>query len=231
MARGDPTQQPAETKSARGDSSGRRLARVLSRALIGLVVIAAILFGVGFVEFAGEVSDTRKSALPAKAEGIVVFTGGRDRVSVAIKLLDGGYAKRLLISGVHPETTKSALSAYSGGSKDLFGCCIDLDRNARDTIGNAEQTAAWARKKGYSSLIIVTSSYHMPRSLAELGRALPDVQLIGHAVSTSSVDLAHWWQNPRAVSLLAVEYVKFLAARARLDLVQERRENRHAGSL
>ena len=66
---------------------------------------------------------------------------------------------------------------------------------------------------------------------AELARALPDVHLFGHAVSTSSVDLEHWWQNPRAASLLMIEYVKFLAARARLDLVQERPESQHAGPI
>ncbi|NND48614.1 MAG: YdcF family protein [Rhizobiales bacterium] len=231
MLKDDPTQERAPTREARGGDAGRRAARVLTRALIGLAAIGIVVLAVGFVEFAGEVSDARNSTLPAKAEGIVVFTGGQDRVAVAIGLLDDGFAKRLLISGVHPETTKSALSALSGGRNDLFGCCIDLDRNARDTIGNAEQTAVWARKQGYSSLIIVTSSYHMPRSLAELGRALPDVRLIGHAVSTSSVDLEHWWQNPRAASLLVVEYVKFLAARARLDLVQEQPVSQHAGSL
>ena len=152
MTRGDPTQQPAEAKSARGGTSGGRLARVLSRALIGLVVIAAALFGVGFVEFAGEVSDTRKSALPAKAEGIVVFTGGQDRVSVAIKLLDGGYAKRDKVwfyfgyrdrvndNGVldclKPDGTQLAFPAYRRGSGHRW-FLLDLATGALRHSGEA----------------------------------------------------------------------------------------------
>ena len=197
---------------------GGRVARIAMRGAAVLSGVVLIALTVGFIEFAADVGGVRDPAPPEPAEGIVVFTGGQDRIKDAIRLLADGFARRLLISGVHPETTAAALAAQAGDRSDLFGCCIDLGHSARDTIGNAEETALWARKQGFTSLIIVTSSYHMPRSLAETRRAMPEAQLDGYAIATSSVDFERWWQSPQAVSLLMFEYVKLLATRARQAL-------------
>lgn len=224
------TQQSAKAVAG-GRGTRRRNGRIVLRTLIGLAGLGLVAFGFGFVQFAREASGAGEARLPARADGIVVFTGGRDRIGGAIRLLAEGYAKRLLISGVHPDTTEVAIAALAGGREDLFECCIDLGHSALDTIGNASETANWAERQGFSSLIIVTSSYHMPRSLAELGRVLPEARLEGHAISTSSIDLTHWWRTPRAVSLLLSEYVKLLAARARLGLSADPSASGHAGSL
>ena len=184
-----------------------------------LAVLTLILFVVSFLRYANEVSAVVKPNILEHADGIVVFTGGKDRISGAMSLLAQGYGQRLLISGVHPQTSQAMLAKLAGGRDDLFGCCIELGRRARDTIGNAEETSLWVRAQGFSSLIVVTSGYHMPRSLVELSLALPDVKLVGHAVPTSSIDLSRWWLSLKATSLLLGEYVKLVTSRLRVIIL------------
>ncbi len=189
------------------------LARLLHiAARLGAVAVAA--FFIGFVVFTGIAIREPSSNLP-HADGIVALTGGEARISEALKLLSQAYGKRLLISGVNPSTTRSELIHLNPESAALFTCCIDLDQHALDTIGNAEQTAAWIRKRGFKSLIVVTSSYHMPRSLIELRRALPDIELIPYPVTPPKFDVDHWWAHPPSLKLLVSEYVKLLPSLVR----------------
>lgn len=199
----------------RPQAAPRRRARRGVRVLAAVCGVGLVAFVLGFVQFAQSIAEPPAAQQPAAADGIVVFTGGPDRISGALALLADGVARRLLISGVHPRTTKAALARVESGHDGLFHCCVDLGRTARDTVGNADETAAWARRHGFTSLIIVTSGYHMERSLTELARAMPEAKLIGHAIATPSLDLAHWWREPGAARVLLSEYVKLLAARSR----------------
>lgn len=211
-------QNDVSDESSAGDAGRRRRKpRRRVRILFGVVAFVAVIIIVGFLRFAESVSGDATVGQPQPADGIVVFTGGQDRIAGAVTLLADGIAERLLISGVHPRTTQRMLSDFAGIQGDLFSCCIDLGREARDTIGNADETAAWARSHDFKSLIVVTSSYHMPRSLTELGHALPGVRLQGYSVSPS-LDLSHWWQNPGTIRLLVSEYVKYLATHVRLTV-------------
>jgi len=168
----------------------------------------------GFLVFAG-VASQPASSTPV-ADGIVALTGGEARIDEALRLLADHRASRMLISGVNPHTSRSALEKLAPEFVDQFNCCIDIGRWAQDTIGNADETQLWARGHGYTSLIVVTSGYHMARSLAELGRAMPGVELIPHPVLATSQRAEAWWTSPSATKLLMVEYLKLLPALARL---------------
>ena len=102
-----------------------------------------------------------------------MLTGEGRRIAEGARLLEEGRAERMLISGVFRRTGKKALLDISGLPEDKFDCCVDVGYAALDTAGNANETRAWAASRGYDSLIVVTASYHMPRSLAELSLALP----------------------------------------------------------
>ena len=186
-----------------------RAGKILAAAA-GLVVFT---FLAGFMMFASTVAHYKPSPV-ARADGIVVLTGGEHRLSEAARLLSEGRGSRLLISGVNRIVSREDLERKSGLEKRLFGCCVDIDY-AYDTSGNAEETKAWARKKGFSKLIIVTSSYHMPRSLTELGRAMPDVALVPYPVTSRNVRTERWWLHAGSARLLLSEYVKFLPSAAR----------------
>jgi uncharacterized SAM-binding protein YcdF (DUF218 family) len=179
------------------------------RLLFRLAFFACLMLVVGFVAFAASVK-SGNHADDRKADGIVALTGGKARIGEAVRLLAKGNAKRMLITGVNPATTKEQLVPLVPEGGELFGCCIDLGREAEDTTGNAMETREWADMHGYKSLIVVTSSYHMPRTLLELRHVMPHLMLIPHSVEPDSFRSDRWWSDRDVMRLMVSEYVKYL---------------------
>lgn len=179
---------------------------------------AAILYVAGFFVFTLTLPavDAGANLAPApQADAIVALTGGGERLGAAVALLESGAGQRLLITGVHPQTTKEKLKALlHGGAR--FDCCADLGFAAADTRGNAREAALWARTHGYKSLIVVTAAYHMPRSLLEFGAAMPDVVLHPYAVEFDAALPPTWWRGARTLRILNGEYVKYAASLVRV---------------
>jgi uncharacterized SAM-binding protein YcdF (DUF218 family) len=183
-------------------------------AALAIVLVAA---AVGFVGFISQLRGAEVK--PAgHADGIVVLTGGSSRVSDAMELLADGYGKRLLISGVHPTNAASDISRSLPDNQSLLGCCVDLDRSAVNTRSNAAETRRWAHERGFKSLIVVTSNYHMPRAIVELSHAMPDIALIPFAVVGDKWREEPWWASGGTLRLLLSEYVKYVAAEMRVRL-------------
>ena len=159
---------------------------------------------------------------PVMGDAIVVLTGGELRVREGLKLFAEGAGRRILISGVNPATSKEELRRLSGVTPLLFDCCVDIGYVARDTIGNAEDTRTWLRIWDLHRLILVTSNYHMPRSLAEFRRALPGVEIVPHALRSRHYQASEWWRHPGALKLVVTEYLKFLPAAVRLAVNRSR---------
>ncbi len=140
----------------------------------------------------------------------MALTGGDARLDAAVALLEGGTGKRLLISGVNKASTKDQLKHLSNGGR-RFDCCADIGYAAEDTYGNAEEAAAWTAQHRFKSLIVVTASYHMPRSLRLFHSLMPGVRLIAYPVEPAGVDMAAWWR-PGTLHLLHNEYLKYVAS-------------------
>jgi uncharacterized SAM-binding protein YcdF (DUF218 family) len=155
-------------------------------------------------------------ALDRNADGIVVLTGAAARIPDAIELLAAERGKRLLISGVHRDTRAREIARLTPLYSKFFSCCIDLDRSALNTFGNALETRRWAREHNFNSLIVVTSNWHMPRAMAELEHQLPDVALISFPVISPKVKDEPWWSNLDTARLLFAEYLKYLFSLVRM---------------
>src|SRR3954467_8905488 len=184
------------------------------------VAAFAILFvgaGIGFVAFLSQLRAT-ETVPSGKADGIVVLTGGSSRVSDAMELLAGGYGKRLLISGVHPTNAASDISRSLPDNQSLLRCCVDLDYSAVNTRSNGAETRRWAKERGFRSLIVVTSNYHMPRAIVELSHAMPDIDLIPFSVVGDRWREEPWWTSGVTFRLLLSEYAKYVAAEMRVRL-------------
>jgi uncharacterized SAM-binding protein YcdF (DUF218 family) len=189
--------------------------------IAALVILVALV--AGFAVFAEHTTRRVPPDPLPRADGVVALTGaGGARLATAMALLEQGAASRLLITGVNPTTTDEDVRRIANGSQEKFDCCVDLDRAARTTVGNAREAAAWARERGYRSLILVTSDFHMPRSLLELERAegMSEVEIMPYPVRADSG--RPWWRDLTASRRLATEYVKFLAALA-LDSIGMRK--------
>ncbi len=193
---------------------------------MGRIVLVAILaYGLGFILFA--MTLPHRPAGVAQADAIVTLTGGDDRLDTAVRLLEQGKAKRLLITGVHPSITKPELKEVAhGGAR--FDCCADLDFAAEDTRENAAEAAGWMRTHRFRSLILVTANYHMPRSLSEFRAVMPKVTLVPYPVEPQGANWEHWWRNPHTVRLLQAEYAKYLASLVLDRFISAKPEHRAA---
>ena len=195
----------------------RRRAGAASWLGLAAGVTLVVLFTWSFADFVSRIDDAE--ALPARhAEGAVALTGGADRIADAIDLLAAGRVDRLLITGVNPMTSRAEIARKQPGAGVYFDCCIELGYEAANTAGNAAETEHWVRAHRIRSLVVVTSNYHMPRALAEIGSALPDIDLLAYPVVSDRSRAHPWWADPESMRLVVFEYVKFLRSQIRLRI-------------
>jgi uncharacterized SAM-binding protein YcdF (DUF218 family) len=206
-----------ESDEQKQNAATRRPHGWLRAAIVGALALGFVGAGFGFIAFLSQLRGAEEK--PARtADGIVVLTGGSSRVSDAMELLAAGYGKRLLISGVHPTNDVNDISRTLPDNHRLLNCCVDLDRSAINTRSNAAETRRWARERGFTSLIVVTSNYHMPRAIVELSHAMPDVTLVPFAVVGDKWRDEPWWTSGATLRLLLSEYAKYVAAEVRVRL-------------
>ncbi len=182
-----------------------------------VLVASVVLLGFGFFWFVSQVPDD-EVRVSDKADGIVVLTGAASRIPDAVELLNSGKGQRVLITGVHRTTTAKEIANLTSLNERIFKCCVDLDRSALNTLGNAIETRRWARERNFNSLIVVTSNWHMPRALAEFGHQIPDAKLIPYPVVSEKIKGEPWWANSGTARLLLSEYLKYVFAVVRMHL-------------
>jgi uncharacterized SAM-binding protein YcdF (DUF218 family) len=208
----------ASGRKMTNDDAGRRLPpssalrpRRVITVMLCLMLLGAVGLGLGFVWFLERLPIVEVT-LDRDADGIVVLTGRASRISDAIELLATKRGKRLLITGVYPTTTAAAIARLVPEHQQWVTCCVDLDHSAVNTVGNAIQTRNWVKLNNIKSLIVVTSNYHMPRTMTELAHQLPDVDLIPFPIPAEKVPIESWWSGLAPAKLLFAEYLKYLRA-------------------
>jgi uncharacterized SAM-binding protein YcdF (DUF218 family) len=184
------------------------------RSLLALLGVLAIVWVIGLWRFAAALP-TAVDAPDQPTDAIVVLTGGSLRVEGGLHLLAEGKAKKLFISGVYRGVDVAELLRISRQSPDSVACCVVLGHAADNTIGNARETAQWMSHEGFHSLRLVTASYHMPRSLLEFARAMPDKEIVPNPVFPETLREGPWWRSRANVLLIAGEYSKYLVALVR----------------
>src|SRR5262245_9238471 len=204
------------SRSTKPSPSSPGLLRRLGLWTVAFCVGVAVLAGVGFLWFIWRVP-ADEVALDRNADGIVALTGGASRIADAIELLALGRGKRLLISGVNRATSSKEISRLNPEFERWVRCCVDFDRSL-NTLGNAVETRRWAESRGFRSLIVVTSNYHMPRALAEIGHQLPGVALVPFPVVTDRQRAVPWWAGAATARLMLTEYLKYVFAKLRMGL-------------
>jgi len=181
------------------------------KALAAFLIIV-MLWVVGLLAFAARVERSTPAPEPGRADAIVVLTGtSTERITAAVTLLENDKGGRLLISGVNPTVTPHELQAISTAAKGLFDCCVQMGFQAANTRGNAAETAAWVANEHYTSLIVVTADYHMPRALLEMKTAMPHVAMTPYPVATPEIDARRWWRSTAGARRMGIEYCKYLA--------------------
>ncbi len=185
----------------------RRRARLMLTTAGVSLLTGGIAWGFGFAQFNS--AARHEGSAPGEADGIVVLTGGADRIDAGLRLLADGRAPFLLVSGV--ARGADLVDLVRRVPLDMGQASrITLGREAQSTSGNAAETAPWVRAHDVRRLIVVTAGYHMPRALLELHRALPGIALYPVAVQSPALRGA---PPATTVRMLATEYDKLLAVR------------------
>lgn len=152
-----------------------------------------------------------------KTDAIVVLTGGMGRLEHGFGLLAKGHAKVLFISGVDQDVSPRDLAGmYDVDVEALLrsGKLVILGYEANNTIGNAWETARWMKAEGYGSLRLVTSSYHMPRSLLEFQQVFPSAHIVADPVFPPWGQISDVVLVPRgSLRLILLEFHKYMVRR------------------
>ena len=154
--------------------------------------------------------------LPDATDGLVVPTGGQARIQEGLFLLHNNTAQRMLITGVGKTVSKQVLAGQLNLSAEqlaTFRCCVDIEKTAMDTKGNAIAASYWADANQFSTIRLVTANYHLPRAHLEFKRLLPDRKIKGWPVIPPDLQLGSWYLHWPAIRLLTKEYTKYLLAR------------------
>ncbi|MFT9316448.1 MAG: YdcF family protein [Acetobacter orientalis] len=168
--------------------------------------LCGLLLCLGFCWF---VYDALQPVQPhPHTDGIVALTGGQGRIEASLRLLSQNQGDKLLISGVAPQTgSKALLPPMPAELKSR----ITLGYQARSTIENAAETAAWVADNHIYTLTVVTAGYHMRRAMLELGRTLPGVTLYPYPVKPPALTRP---LTRVTLRVLLTEYSKWLGALA-----------------
>ena len=170
-----------------------------------LVVLAA--WFVGFCFFTKQIYSYPQDN-ESKTEAIIVLTGGKNRITEAGKLYNRKLGDKLFISGVNEQVSLGQIERRNE-IKLKSKSKVELGQKARDTIGNAEESVEWINQNHIDSVRLVTSNYHIPRSLLEFKSRLPDLEIIAYPVYSENVQ-KQWWKSWGSFVLLTSEYNKYL---------------------
>ena len=189
-------------------SRSRMLRNIIFLAILSLVIwISGLMLFISHIESLSEPSLTEDTP---KTDAIVVLTGGSERLTTGVALLNDHWAKKLFISGVYQGLSTQHILNPQSLDPLLRACCIVLGYAAISTEGNAEETREWMTTENYHSLRLVTANYHMPRSLLLFHRAMPDTLILPYPVTPDSLKLDMWWKHAGTASLLVTEYAKYI---------------------
>ncbi len=190
--------------------------------LIGKIITSFFLFVfiwlAGLIWFVAQMPE-KQTAYAPHAGAIVVLTGGAGRVEHGIRLLLDGKAEKLFVSGANKEVTYDDIIRFTPKSsrekiRKMATKKIVLGSNAENTIGNAEETKQWLAGKKFRSILLVTSHYHMPRSMSEFKALMPDLIIIPEPVIVNGFK-SHWWMSDENRKIVLSEYHKYLISKFR----------------
>ncbi len=167
------------------------------------LLLIAISWMMGFVWFINQMN-IHKPNLTYPFDAAVVLTGAKGRINTGVELLWKNKVKHLFISGVGQNVTLSELGKHIKPFTDeqlkTLENRISLGHFANSTEENALETMDWVRNKKFKKIILVTSNYHMPRSLYMFKHFMPDIEIIPYTIHKNSLSL----------ELALLEYNKYL---------------------
>lgn len=174
--------------------------------LLALVAVFLIVFETNAVWWAA--SPLKAAAPLSQADAVVVFAGGvgesgkagggtQERLQHAIDVYRQHYADHLVFSSGYtysfPEAELMRADAVQQG---VPASAIVLERQSTNTFENARFTAEIFRRRGWHSMLLVSSPYHMRRALLVWHKVAPDLRVV-----PSPPEKSQFYDHTRGASL------------------------------
>ena len=157
------------------------------KSLVLLVVFGSWVYGlVDFYMVTQQFANTKNPV-----DGIVILTGGKDRIQTGMALFDELRAKRILISGVDRAVKPSVIKQKQLKGYDHIHQFTDIGYGAVNTFSNALESAVWVRNHRFQTIGLVTGRFHIPRSLWLFKKAMPETTVLPIAVDADDSNFVH----------------------------------------
>ena len=169
-----------------------------------LILISFLIFDIfSFLNLGNQ-----RKIINENKKAIVVLTGGPRRLEEGFKLLEKKMGGALFISGVNPIVTekdlKKILTTNTSNKKNiLFDCCVYYEKKSKNTKSNSIEANKWLTKNDYNEIFLVTSSFHMPRSIYEFKKNAPKIIIYPWNIAEKEKTT---FNN---LKKLSIEYLKF----------------------
>lgn len=194
------------------------MSRLLGKILFWLIAFVGLWLG-GLLWFTSSIPQAPATNMP-NADAIVALTGGTGRLDYGLQLLADGKGKALFITGVGVNHTVDSLMHQTAEPlrsrlEAMGNLPIFIGYEAENTIGNVMEARPWLESHHYKTVYLVTSNYHMPRSMEEFSEIMPGITFIPAPVFPDDFYLASWWMDAHSRDMVFSEYHKFIAAKLR----------------
>jgi uncharacterized SAM-binding protein YcdF (DUF218 family)/glycosyltransferase involved in cell wall biosynthesis len=194
----------------RWDQALRRVYRRTRTHVAGFVLaLAAIYLLIFYTNAVWQLAaPLRLSAPPQRADAIVVFAGGvgetgkaggggPERLNEAVDLYRAGYSSHLVLSSGYVYSFKEAqgmrdLAVAQGVPSDA----ITIEERATNTHENVKFSDEILRARGWRSILLVSSPYHMRRALMVWRKLAPDI-----AVTPTPPPRSQFYDHARGATL------------------------------
>lgn len=181
---------------------------------LGVVIVAAIV-GISLYLSPDDIKDCSApgDGRCQKADAIIVVSGGdtNARTDESIKLYKDGWTSSIIMSGAAADKSgpSNARQMYKRAvENNIPSDALIREEVSETTKQNAIEVNKILTKRGFKRVILVTSGYHMRRTLLEFQAQLTDITVLSHPVSQDKHWSSIWWLTPWGWWLAIGELVK-----------------------
>lgn len=190
------------------------------KGIIG-VVIGFVLLVIGISWFLSPDNLMKCSETPSQLEGcgtadVIIAVSGGDttaRTQEAIELYRNGWAPKLIFSGAAQDKSgpsNAAVMRKQAIEQGIPSEMITVEDQSETTKENAEKTKDILADENIHTAIVVTSRYHMKRTILEFRDRAPNVTFRAHPTVADSQWSVWWWLTPYGWYLALSEIVKIV---------------------
>ena len=172
---------------------------------ISSLIILSLIYG--FVIFLKKIHYNQVS-FNYKTDGIAVLTGGTGRINLGLELFNKNKNLKLIISGVDRKVSNKSIIPNNLMNK----FSITIDKDSESTYQNAKIINKWTSKYKLQNVTIITSYYHMPRSMMLIQSLSPTINFYAYPVEKKISNRTSFRETFLYYFFLTEEYLKYLVS-------------------